>query len=44
MIKGKMEGKIEVVKNALKEKMSVDVIKKLTGLTENEINTVKNGL
>jgi len=41
---GILEGKIEVVKNALKEKMSVDVIIKLTGLTENEINTIKNGL
>jgi predicted transposase/invertase (TIGR01784 family) len=39
---GKIEGKIEVAKNALKESLPVDIIIKLTGLTEEEINELKN--
>lgn len=38
---GKIEGKIEVAKNALKESLPVDIIIKLTGLTEEEINELK---
>ncbi len=35
---GNIEGKIEVVKNGLKEGLSVEMIMKLTGLTQAEIN------
>ena len=38
----KKEEKIEVAKNGLKERLSIDIIKKLTGLTESEITELKN--
>ncbi len=40
--KGEKKGKIEVAKNGLKEGLSIDIIMKLTGLTENEIKKLKN--
>ena len=40
--KGEKKGKIEVAKNGLKEGLSIDIIMKLTGLTEKEINELKN--
>ena len=41
-IKGKIEGKIEVARNGLKEGLSIEIIMKLTGLTEKEINELKD--
>ncbi len=41
IIKGKMEGKIEVAKEGLKEGLNLELIMKLTGLTEEEINKLK---
>jgi len=38
----KKEEKIEVAKNGLKEGLSIEIIKKLTGLTESEITELKN--
>ncbi|MFW5852259.1 MAG: PD-(D/E)XK nuclease family transposase, partial [Bacteroidota bacterium] len=39
--KGKIEGKIEIAKEMIKDKEPVDKIMKYTGLTENEINELK---
>jgi len=39
---GKIEGKIEVAKNGLKEGLPIEIIKKLTGLTEKEISKLKD--
>lgn len=39
--KGKIEGRIEVAKNGLKEGLSIEIIMKLTGLTEEEIRKLK---
>ena len=39
---GKIEGKIEVAKNGLREGLSIEIIKKLTGLSEEEINELKD--
>jgi predicted transposase/invertase (TIGR01784 family) len=41
MIKGKIEGKIEVARNLLKENMPIDIVAKLTGLSEKEIEKLK---
>ena len=40
--KGKIEGRIEVAKNGLKEGLSLEIIIKLTGLSEQEITELKN--
>ena len=39
---GRKEGKIEVIKNMLKENLSISLISKITGLTEEEIKKYKN--
>jgi predicted transposase/invertase (TIGR01784 family) len=41
MIKGKIEGKIEVARNLLKENMPIDIVARLTGLSEKEIEKLK---
>jgi len=41
-IEGKIERNIEIAKNGLKEGLSLELIMKLTGLTEKEINELKN--
>lgn len=45
-IAGKIEGekneKIQIAKNMLQEKMSIEVITKVTGLTKEEIEKLKN--
>lgn len=41
-IQGKIEGKIETAKTGLKEGLSVEMIMKLTGLTEEEIEKLKD--
>lgn len=43
-IEGKKEGKIEIAKEMIKDKEPVAKIMKYTGLSENEINTLKNEL
>jgi len=40
--KGIEKGKIEVAKNGLKEGLPIEIIKKLTGLTEEEIDKLKD--
>ena len=40
--KGKIEGKIEVAKNLLKNGIDIEIIIKSTGLTEKEINELKD--
>lgn len=40
----KDEGKIEVVKNALKEGLSIEMISKITGKSIDEIKEIKNML
>lgn len=37
----KREGEIEYIKNMLKEKLPIDLICKITGMTENEIRNIK---
>lgn len=39
---GKIEGKIEVIKNMLKENFPISLIAKVTELTEEEIKKYKN--
>ena len=39
--KGKLEGKIEVAKNGLKEGCPIEMISKITGLTADEIESLK---
>lgn len=39
--KGKIDAKIEYIKNMLKEKLPIDLICKITGMTENEIRNIK---
>ncbi len=39
---GKIEGKIEIAKNGLKEGYPIEMISKMTGLTEEEIKQLKN--
>jgi len=43
-IEGKIEGKIEVAKNMLAKGIEISIIMELTGLTEQEINQLKNQL
>ena len=38
---GKSEGKIEIAKNLLKNKVDISIIASSTGLTEDEINSLK---
>lgn len=38
--KGRKEGKLEVVRNALKEGMEIDLVAKLTGLSKKEIKEI----
>lgn len=38
--KGRKEGKLEVVRNALKEGTEIDLIAKLTGLSKKEIEKI----
>ena len=40
-IEGKREEKIEIVKKMLKEKLSIEMIEKLTGLSKEEIEKIK---
>jgi len=40
-IEGKIERNIEIAKNGLKEGLSLELIMKLTGLTEKEIKELK---
>ncbi len=40
-IKGKKEKSIEIAKEMLKERMSIDKIMKFTGLTKEEIEKIK---
>lgn len=37
----KREGEIEYIKNMLKEKLPIDLISRITGMTENEIRKIK---
>lgn len=39
--KGKIDAKIEYIKNMLKEKLPIDLISRITGMTENEIRKIK---
>ena len=41
--KGRQEGQQAVILNMLKEKLDLSVISKVTGLSEEEINKLKNG-
>ena len=41
-IEGKKEGKLEIAKKMLKKETDIELIKEFTGLTEEEINKVKN--
>ncbi|PIE97708.1 MAG: hypothetical protein CR988_06555 [Treponema sp.] len=41
-IEGKIESKIEIAKNGLKEGYPIEMISKMTGLTEKEIKLLKN--
>ena len=36
-----IQGKIEYIKNMLKEKLPIDLICKITGISEKEINKIK---
>ena len=38
---GRAEGRAEIAKNMLKENMDINLISKLTGLTKEEINSLK---
>ena len=38
--KGQKESRLEIAKNMLKEKMSIDLISKLTGLKEKELDNL----
>ena len=40
-IEGKRKEKIEIVKKMLKEKLSIEMIEKLTGLSKEEIEKIK---
>lgn len=39
--RGKIEGKIEDIKNMLKEKLPIELISRITGMTEKEIKNIK---
>jgi len=42
LIEGKIEGKIEIARNAIAENIPIDIIIRLTGLTEEELEKLKN--
>jgi predicted transposase/invertase (TIGR01784 family) len=42
LIEGKIEGKIEIARNAIAENIPIDIIIRLTGLTEEELEKLEN--
>ena len=44
MIEGKIEGKIEMAKNLIKKGVSLDLIVEASGLSENKVKEIQNGL
>ena len=40
-MRGKRQSKLEIIKNMLKENLPIDLISKITGISQKEINKMK---